>query len=168
MASEGDCPVISFDFFYTKAGESVKDEETLVAMVMIDNKTGYLGVVPLSSKSQFDLLTKELIAFTSTLGYSSVQLRCDNEPTIVQVAKLTVQARPRQQMGLESSCIHSRQWLRRKCSSKNPWCCLQLDACLTRPFEGFIWYRTCFVVLVSSSCLLDHQQIQSLQGNHKL
>jgi len=30
--------VISFDFFYTKAGESVKDEETLVAMVMIDNK----------------------------------------------------------------------------------------------------------------------------------
>jgi hypothetical protein len=30
MASEGDCPVISFDFFYTKAGESVKDEETLV------------------------------------------------------------------------------------------------------------------------------------------
>ena len=91
---------------------------------MIDNKTGYLGVVPLSSKSQFDLLTKELIAFTSTLGYSSVQLRCDNEPTIVQVAKLTVQARPRQQMGLESSCIHSRQWLRRKCSSKNPWCLL--------------------------------------------
>ena len=100
MVSEGDCPVISFDFFYTKAGENVKEEETLVAMVMIDNKTGYLGVVPLSSKAQFDLLTKELIAFTSTLGYSSIQLRCDNEPTIVQVAKLTVQAR--QQMGLET------------------------------------------------------------------
>ena len=100
MASEGDCPVISFDFFYTKAGENVKEEETLVAMVMIDNKTGYLGVVPLSFKAQFDLLTKELIAFTSALGYSSIQLRCDNEPTIVQVAKLTVQAR--QQMGLET------------------------------------------------------------------
>ena len=92
--------MISFDFFYTKAGENVKEEETLVAMVMIDKKTGYLGVVPLNSKAQFDLLTKELIAFTSTLGYSSIQLRCDNEPTIVQVAKLTVQAR--QQMGLET------------------------------------------------------------------
>ena len=85
---------------------------------MIDNKTGYLGVVPLSSKSQFDLLTKELIAFTSTLGYSSVQLRCDNEPTIVQVAKLTVQARPRQQMGLESSCIHSRAMASQKMQFK--------------------------------------------------
>ena len=82
MASEGDCLVISFDFFYAKAGENVKEEETLVAMVMIDNKTGYLGVVPLSSKAQFDLLTKELIAFTSTLDYSSIQLRCDNEPTM--------------------------------------------------------------------------------------
>ena len=92
MASEGVCPVISFDFFYTKAGESVEDEETLVAMVMINN-TGYLGVVPLSSKAQLDLLTKELIAFTSTLCYSSVQLRCDSESTIVQMAKLTVQAR---------------------------------------------------------------------------
>ena len=169
MASEGDCPVISFDFFYTKAGESVKDEETLVAMVMIDNKTGYLGVVPLSSKAQFDLLTKELIAFTSFLGYSSIQLRCDNEPTIVQVAKLTVQAR--QQMGLETRFETPAAYTHgngSKCSAKNPWCCLQLDACSTRPFEGFIWYRRCSVVLVSSSCLLDHQQIQPLQGNYKL
>ena len=141
--------MISFDFFYTKAGESVKDEETLVAMVMIDNKTGYLGVVP--------------------LGYSSIQLRCDNEPTIVQVAKLTVQAR--QQMGLETRFETPAAYTHgngSECSAKNPWCCLQLDACSTRPFEGFIWYRRCSVVLVSSSCLLDHQQIQPLQGNYKL
>ena len=53
-----------------------------------------------SCKAQFDSLTKEPIASAWTLGYCSVQLRCDNEPTIVQVAKLTVQAR--QQMRLET------------------------------------------------------------------
>ena len=65
---------------------------------MVDNKSGYLGVVPLNSKAQFDLLTKELVAFCALLGYNEVELRSDNEPTIVQVAKLTQKAR--QQMGL--------------------------------------------------------------------
>ena len=73
-------------------------EDSLIAMAMVDNKAGYLGVVPLNSKAQFDLLAKVLVAFCSTLGYNEVELRCDNEPSIVQVAKLTVQAR--QQMGL--------------------------------------------------------------------
>ena len=96
---EGSVPVVWFDFFYTKAGdEAVKDEDTLVAMIMVDNKSGYLGVVPLNSKAQFDLLTEELVAFCALLGYYEVELRSDNEPTIVQVAKLTQKAR--QQMGL--------------------------------------------------------------------
>ena len=34
---EGSCPVISFDFFYTKAGdEAAKDEDTLVSMIMVE------------------------------------------------------------------------------------------------------------------------------------
>eukprot|EP00435_Cladocopium_sp_Y103_P016278 s3391_g4.t1 len=35
---EGSCPVVSFDFFYTKAGdEAAMDEDTLVAMIMVDD-----------------------------------------------------------------------------------------------------------------------------------
>ena len=71
---EGSVPVVSFGFFYTKAGdETVKDEDTLVAMIMVENKGGYLGVVPLNSKAQFDLLTKELVAFCALLGYNEVE-----------------------------------------------------------------------------------------------
>ena len=43
------------------------------------------------------------MAFCSTLGYNEVQLRCDNEPAIMQVAKLTIQAR--QQMGLVTRLV---------------------------------------------------------------
>jgi len=97
-------PVVSFDFFSTRAssdhsaaGEMNRDD-ALTAMAMVDNKTGCLGVVPLNSKAEFCLLTRELVAFCSTLGYNEVELRCDSEPSIMQVAKLTIQTR--QHMGL--------------------------------------------------------------------
>ena len=67
---------------------------------MVDNKTGYLGCVPMNAKSQFDLATKEVIAFIQTLGYSNVQLRCDNEPSALQLQRLIVEAR--QRMGLQT------------------------------------------------------------------
>ena len=98
-------PVVSFDFFFSTrassdhsaAGEMNRDD-ALTAMAMVDNKTGCLGVVPLNSKAEFCLLTRELVAFCSTLGYNEVELRCDSEPSIMQVAKLTIQTR--QHMGL--------------------------------------------------------------------
>ena len=37
---------------------------------MVDSKTGYLGCVPMNSKAQFDLATKEVTAFCQTLGYN--------------------------------------------------------------------------------------------------
>eukprot|EP00435_Cladocopium_sp_Y103_P022455 s491_g5.t1 len=99
-SKDGSCPTISFDYFYTKAGEQRQDPDALVALILVDSKTGYLGCVPMSSKAQFDLATKEIIAFCQTLGYNKVMLRCDNEPSVVQLQRLTVQAR--QQMGLET------------------------------------------------------------------
>ena len=74
------CPTISFDYFYTKAGEPSQEPDALITLVMVGNKTGFWGCVPVNSKSRFDLATKEVIAFAQTLGYSSVPLRCDNEP----------------------------------------------------------------------------------------
>ena len=54
----------------------------------------------MNAKSQFDLATKEVIAFIQTLGYSNVQLRCDNEPSALQLQRLIVEAR--QRMGLQT------------------------------------------------------------------
>lgn len=85
---DGSCPTISFDYCYTKAGESTRDADALLALVLVDSKTGYLGCVPLNSKAQVDLATKEIIAFCQTLGYSQVMLRCDNEPSILQIQRL--------------------------------------------------------------------------------
>lgn len=97
---DGSCPTISFDYCYTKAGESTRDADALLALVLVDSKTGYLGCVPLNSKAQVDLATKEIIAFCQTLGYSQVMLRCDNKPSILQIQRLVVQTR--QAMGLET------------------------------------------------------------------
>ena len=99
-SKEGSCPTVSFDYFYTKAGEDSQDPDALVALVLCDSKTGYLGCVPMNRKNQFDLATKEVIAFCQTLGYSDVMLRCDNEPTVLQLQRLVVQAR--QLMGLRT------------------------------------------------------------------
>ena len=46
-SAQGSTPVISFDFFYTRASGEVEDDSSLIAMAMVDSKTGYLGVVPL-------------------------------------------------------------------------------------------------------------------------
>eukprot|EP00435_Cladocopium_sp_Y103_P012149 s5547_g3.t1 len=54
----------------------------------------------MNSKNQFDLATKEVIAFCQTLGYSSVQLRCDNEPSVLQLQRLILETR--QRMGLQT------------------------------------------------------------------
>ena len=99
-SKEGECPTVSFDYFFTKAGESSQAPDSLITLVMVDNKTGYLGCVPMNAKSQFDLATKEVIAFIQTLGYSNVQLRCDNEPSALQLQRLIVEAR--QRMGLQT------------------------------------------------------------------
>eukprot|EP00435_Cladocopium_sp_Y103_P028418 s2167_g7.t1 len=99
-SKDGSCPTISFDYFYTKAGEQSQEPDALVALILVDSKTGYLGCVPMNSKGQFDLATKEIIAFCQTLPmlfhYDATLLLGSH----LQLQRLTVQAR--QQMGLET------------------------------------------------------------------
>ena len=99
-SKDGSCTTVSFDYCYTKAGEASQEPDALVALVMVDSKTGYLGCVPMNSKNQFDFATKEIIAFCQTLGYDDVMLRCDNEPSVLQLQRLVVQAG--KQMGLRT------------------------------------------------------------------
>lgn len=88
------------DYFVTKAGEGSADPDSVISLVLVDSKTGFLGCVPMNSKAQFDLATKEVIVFCQTLGYNYVMLRCDNEPPVLQLQRLVVQTR--QRMGLKS------------------------------------------------------------------
>lgn len=99
-SKEGSIPTISFDYFVTKAGESSADPDSVISLVLVDSKTGFLGCVPMNSKAQFVLATKEVIVFCQTLGYNYVMLRCDNEPPVLQLQRLVVQTR--QRMGLKT------------------------------------------------------------------
>ena len=104
---------------------SSTDPDSVIALVMVDSKTGFLGCVPMNSKAQFDLATKELIAFCQTLGYNEVMLRCDNEPSVLQLQRLVVQAR--QQMGLQTKACTPRhtsmamRWQKMQSSASEAW-----------------------------------------------
>ena len=66
-------PTVSFDFAYTKAVGAdgiARDTDTVVALVMVDSVTYYVGCVPVRSKSQTDLMVRELLQFTQTFGHA--------------------------------------------------------------------------------------------------
>ena len=60
---------------------------------MADSASGYVGCVPLRSKGQLELMTREVLSFTAGLGHAEVIFRCDNEPTMRQLLKYVVSTR---------------------------------------------------------------------------
>ena len=54
---------------------------------------GVVGCVPLRSKGQLELMTREVLSFTAGLGHAEVIFRCDNEPTMRQLLKYIVSTR---------------------------------------------------------------------------
>ena len=54
---------------------------------------GVVGCVPLRSKGQLELITREVLSFTAGLGHAEVIFRCDNEPTMRQLLKYVVSTR---------------------------------------------------------------------------
>ena len=87
---------ISFDFCYTKSVPEAmleKDVDTMVCLVMCDSSTGYLHAVPLRSKNQWNLMVRELLGFAGIVGHSELVFMCDNEPTLLQLQRMTVNAR---------------------------------------------------------------------------
>ena len=94
-------PTVSFDFAYTKAvgpDGIARNTETVIALVMVDSVTNYVGCVPVKSKSQTDVMVRELLQFTQVLGQGECVYLCDNEPAARQLQKLAVRAR--QALGL--------------------------------------------------------------------
>lgn len=63
---DGGTATVSFDFCHTKAGEDgrqVRDVDAVCAVVVIDSATGFLAAIPVSKKSQFDMMVRELLSF---------------------------------------------------------------------------------------------------------
>ena len=93
-------PCISFDLFYTSkklkepmvaVGE--KDElNKLVCLAIVDSMTGAVSAVPLLNKGDSKMMAKEIVRFVQWLGYSSLSLRCDQEPTTLRVQQLCQQS----------------------------------------------------------------------------
>ena len=61
--------------------------------MMVCSQTGYMHVTPVRHKNQFDLMVRELLAFSQLLGHTDITYMCDNEPSIKQLLRMTVNAR---------------------------------------------------------------------------
>ena len=70
-----------------------KKTDTVIALVMVDSVTNYVGCVPVRAKSQTDLMVRELLQFTQTLGHAECTYLCDNEPAARQLQRMAVRAR---------------------------------------------------------------------------
>ena len=92
-------PVISWDFAFTgKSCEGVdesSDQSKLTTLVMHDSHTGAVHCVPVNNKSQTRYMSQEVLRFISFTGPGKVALRCDQEPTMLQIQKLVQRARQR-------------------------------------------------------------------------
>eukprot|EP00435_Cladocopium_sp_Y103_P043172 s881_g12.t1 len=89
-------PCISFDFCYTKCipdKQDGKEVDTITALLMVDSLSGYLHAVPLRSKNQWSLMVNELLGFAGLLGHAELTYRCDNEPTLLQLQRMVINAR---------------------------------------------------------------------------
>eukprot|EP00435_Cladocopium_sp_Y103_P033238 s948_g8.t1 len=92
-------PIISWDFCYTgKTCEAVTEKSEgskLTALVVHDSHTGAVHCIPVQHKSQTKYMSQEIMRFITFLGYGVVALRCDQEPTTLQIQRLVQRARQR-------------------------------------------------------------------------
>ena len=91
IARSGSTPTISFDFCYVKSvpeGSDPKAITAITSLIMTDSMTGYSHATPVRSKNQYQLMVQEILTFCHLMGHTTVTLRCDNEPVLVQVLRM--------------------------------------------------------------------------------
>ena len=96
ISRSGGTATVSFDFCYVKSvpeGADPKGVSSMTCLIMVDSVTGYSHATPVRTKSQYQLMVQELLMFCQLMGHTTVTLRCDNEPVLVQVLRMTVNAR---------------------------------------------------------------------------
>jgi hypothetical protein len=97
-------PTFSFDFMFTAT--SISEEPAAISLVAVDNWTKYILVTPVKRKGGADSVrhSAEAICHMSTqLGYSSINLKADNETTC-QAVKKAVQ-KMRGAMGVSATLV---------------------------------------------------------------
>ena len=90
--------VVSFDLSYPgkeavdglpRLVEAQADwDEKLIVLNGFDGKSGSVFALPVQRKSDSHFMTRELCKFILQLGYSEVELRCDNEGAMLQLQRL--------------------------------------------------------------------------------
>ncbi|CAE7253745.1 RE1 [Symbiodinium sp. CCMP2456] len=103
-----DVPTVSFDFFYTgydaeahtmqshgKPGDGENSDDLLCCLVAHDSSTGSVVAIPCQSKGTTRFLGVELMRFIHGLGHTTVELRCDNEPSTISLQTAVAGARKR-------------------------------------------------------------------------
>ena len=73
------------------------DKAKLTCLIMHCNHTNAVGAVPLPDKSASSMkhAAVELVRFCQLLGHTEVELRCDQEPCMLQLQGLALSARKR-------------------------------------------------------------------------
>ena len=92
-------PIISWDFCYTgKSCEGLTEDakqSKLTALVVHDSHSGAVHCIPVQHKSQIKYMSQEIMRFITFRAYSVVMLRCDQEPSTLQIQKMVLRARQR-------------------------------------------------------------------------
>ena len=167
-------PTISFDYFYTKAnGEAAtaQDPNTIIALVVVCSQTSFVKSIPLESKNQMEHMNREVIQFIQMLGHTDVFLRCDNEPSILQLKRLLVKTR--QAMGLrtlESSAVaydHGNS-LAENAVGKSSSFGSQPHAPIAWTLGNPVVHFQCSVDLGVETCLMDFVKVCSGQRSHSI
>ena len=110
IQKEASDPIICFDFFYVDVGgeelsffqDKPEQKDVMTILIVVDKSTGMCRAVPLPSKGDESLVhgAKEVLGFISYLGYQSVGIRGDSEPSAVALTKMICQARSK--LGLKT------------------------------------------------------------------
>lgn len=95
-------PTVSMDFAYTGYGdgslhggkvESSDDKEKLCCLVLHCSETGSVHAIPVDQKKNLAFLTGEIVRYIAWLGHGTCIVRCDQEPVLLKLQKLVMDAR---------------------------------------------------------------------------
>ena len=85
---EHELPVVSFDLCYTGVSGEAVDEKSnakIVVLVLHDSHSSAVHAVPVRNKGEVQQMVREALRFIEHLGHGDICLRCDQEPTMLNL-----------------------------------------------------------------------------------
>ena len=106
---EHELPVVSFDLCYTGVSGEAVDEKSnakVVVLVLHDSHSSAVHAVPVRNKGEVQHMVREASRFIEHLGHGDICLRCDQEPTMLNLQ--TVLQRALLRLGRKVTCENSK------------------------------------------------------------